>query len=201
MNVLDLCAGTGSATQAFQDRGHDVDTLDIIGGHTFNIDVRKFKPWKKYDFIWASPPCTCFSVAGLRVHWKNHKPQPKTLEAIEILKACIRICQTSKHWIIENPRGMMRKLDIMKPLYRTTITYCQYGFDYMKPTDLFSNNGIFKGKCCNYGDSCHHKTPRGSRDHGVQSYYSNDPRKSMIPYELSLAVCKAIEKEIKINPP
>ena len=43
MKVLDLCAGTGSATQAFVDRGHDVDTLDVVGGHTFNMDVRKFK--------------------------------------------------------------------------------------------------------------------------------------------------------------
>ena len=43
------------------------------------------------------------------------------------------------YWIIENPRGKLRKLEIVKDLPRTTVTYCQYGDIRMKPTDLWTN--------------------------------------------------------------
>ena len=43
----------------------------------FYIDKIPFKP----DIIWASPPCTYFSVASIGHHWnKNHTP--KTKEAV-----------------------------------------------------------------------------------------------------------------------
>ncbi|NDB13343.1 MAG: DNA cytosine methyltransferase, partial [Betaproteobacteria bacterium] len=44
-------------------------------------------------------------------------------KAIELINEL----QPSKGWIIENPRGMLRKQSFMQELPRRTITYCQYG--------------------------------------------------------------------------
>lgn len=196
LRVLDVCAGTGSATQAFRDRGHEVETLDIIGNHTYIYDVRVWQPKKHYDFIWASPPCTCFSIAGVSHHWMNYKPHQETLEAIEILKACVGITSAAPLWVIENPMGMMRTLPIMKELrkryFRSTVTYCQYGDTAMKPTDLWHNLDNFHPKRCKNNDKCHVNAPRGMRVKGSTQWKSKTD-KSKVPYGLSLEICKAVE--------
>lgn len=74
MKVLDLFAGTGSSTKAFGDRGHQVikveldEIFDDIDHYTdarlFAKDPEKFLGDWRPDLIWASPPCTAFSVAG-----------------------------------------------------------------------------------------------------------------------------------------
>ena len=42
-------------------------------------------------------------------------------------------------YFIENPRGMLRKQKMMEEFTRYTITYCKYGDDRMKPTDIWTN--------------------------------------------------------------
>lgn len=76
----------------------------------------------------------------------------------------------------------MRKMDIMKQYKRHTITYCQYGDDRMKPTDIWTNHIFPKfKKPCKNGDSCHVAAPRGSRT-GTQGLKGNYER-SLIPYD------------------
>ena len=43
-----------------------------------------------------------------------------------------------KYYFIENPRGGMRKMEWMKGLPRYTVTYCEYGDNRMKPTDIWT---------------------------------------------------------------
>ena len=45
-----------------------------------------------------------------------------------------------RYYFIENPRGGMRKMEWMKGLPRYTVTYCQYGDNRMKPTDIWTNH-------------------------------------------------------------
>ena len=78
----------------------------------------------------------------------------------------------------------------MKPLSKTTATYCQYGDTRMKPTDLFNNFGYI-AKSCNNGDSCHVRSPRGSKT-GTQGEKSSELR-GKIPFLL----CEEILEEIK----
>ena len=89
-------------------------------------------------------------------------------------------------WFIENPRGMMRKK--IEPLLnklgieskRHTVTYCQYGDERMKPTDIWTNATWWKPKPpCNNGDPCHVAAPRGSRT-GTQGI-SGARNRSRIP--------------------
>lgn len=80
MRVLDLFSGTGSATQPFADREHDVFRVEL--DEKFDADLHAdvldlgpfdwFALWRAgpYDFVWASPPCTSFSVGSFRHHWK-----------------------------------------------------------------------------------------------------------------------------------
>ena len=83
----------------------------------------------------------------------------------------------------ENPRGGMRKVRWMKDIPIYTVTYCQYGDNRMKPTDIWTNhpNPKFKPMCKN-GQPCHVSAPRGSKT-GTQGLKGSVLR-SIIPSEL-----------------
>ena len=102
-------------------------------------------------------------------------------------------------YYIENPRAMLRKMDFMKGMDRTTITYCSYGDTRMKPTDIFSNNikDIFnpngwnpRPMCFNGNTKCQHEAaPRGSRT-GTQGLKGNYER-SKVPKQLCIDILKS----------
>lgn len=72
-----------------------------------------------------------------------------------------------EYWFIENPRGMLRKLYILKKYPMKTITYCSYGDMRMKPTDIWTNLEWTPRAMCKRSERhlCHHKPyPRGSSD-------------------------------------
>jgi len=73
MRILDLFSGTGSATQAFADAGHEVVRIEMDERFPAEIhaDVRDVDPrtLPTFDFVWASPPCTSYSVGSFRHHW------------------------------------------------------------------------------------------------------------------------------------
>jgi hypothetical protein len=78
MRVLDLFSGTGSATQAFKDKGHTVIRVELdpkfeaeLTADVRDIDLSRVG---SFDYIWASPPCTSFSVGSFRHHWKATTP-------------------------------------------------------------------------------------------------------------------------------
>jgi hypothetical protein len=182
-NLLELFSGTGSISKVFKAHGWQTFTVDtdfdchpdlcwpVEWIHSWDITDR-FIP----DVIWASPPCTTFSVASIGKHWNpDHTPKTKqSTDAIELVRKTIELINElkPKYWFIENPRGMMRTLPMMFELPRYTVTYCQYGDTRMKPTDVWTNhpNPNFKPMCKN-GDTCHEPAPRGSRT-GTQGLLS-----------------------------
>jgi len=99
--------------------------------------------------IWASPPCNTFSPLAYPLKERDIETgEPKSERAklgTKILYKTIEIIKYYKKknpnllWVIENPRGMMRKDKKMKDLYRETTLYCLYGDQKRKPTDFFSN--------------------------------------------------------------
>jgi hypothetical protein len=154
----------------------------------------------KPDIIWASPPCTYFSVSSIGHHWnKNHTPKTKEavlgVKIVEETNWIIKMLEP-KYLYIENPRGKLRKLDVInkEPYFRKTVTYCSYGEDRMKPTDIWTNNFNWNPKqiCFNGNRDCHHQpAPRGSRT-GTQGM-ANAYEKSKVPEEL----CKEIIERSK----
>jgi hypothetical protein len=135
------------------------------------IDVNFFTS----NLCWASPPCTTYSVAGLRHHREGWKPKSEMAKAHDLVM--IKLLQYIKtnleynpkfRFIIENPRAMLRKMPFMQEFekYRKTVTYCQYGYFAMKPTDIWTNIP-FNPKKCKNGDPCHEPAPRGTKQ-GIQ---------------------------------
>lgn len=214
MKILELFAGSRSIGKTAESLGYEVFSSDINNFENIDyvVDILQFDINKvpfKPDLIWASPPCTYFSVASIGKHW-NKNNTPKTKDAVlgvKIVKKTIDIINKiqPKYWFIENPRGKLRKLDFMEQLPRTTIWYCTYGDKRAKPTDIWTNNlkseDNLNGwqprpQCHNGNKNCHHEpAPRGSRT-GTQGLKGNYER-SKIPQEL----CQEILISIKPTDP
>jgi hypothetical protein len=210
LKVLELFAGSRSIGKAAEEMGLEVFSSDLIAFENINYvgDVLEFDYSKVPfvpDIIWASPPCTGFSVAALGRNWdKNGKvftPKSDTARlGIQILTKTIEIINyyNPKYFFIENPRGMMRKVPILDQYIRHTVTYCQYGDMRMKPTDIWTNNKTWQPKLpCSNGDPCHVAAPRQSKT-GTQSL-ANAYEKSKIPHALCLEVLESclIKEEVK----
>ena len=209
MKVLELFAGSRSIGKVCDELGHEVFSSDWqeFDGINYAVDILEFDAEKVPfipDVIWASPPCTTFSVASIGKHWDKDSRDPKTSVAyvgLQILWKTIGIIEWYKEknpnliWYIENPRGMMRKMKIWDTIshIRHTVTYCKYGDSRMKPTDIWTNNYDWTPRvACKNGDTCHVSAPRGSRT-GTQGLKGSYLR-SQIPYQL----CKEIITSITL---
>ena len=208
MLVFDFFAGTKSSTQAFADAGHTIISFELdksFEGITEYADIMDLNAkdlierYGQPDFIWASPPCTAFSVASIGHHWAKggENPVPKTEAAKynqEIVAHTLRSINDlmpTKGWIMENPVGMLRKLPVVKNINRNTVTYCQYGETRQKPTDLWGYVPGWNPKpMCKRGASCHIAAPRGSAT-GTQGIKGAKDR-SRVPYDLSLELLGTI---------
>lgn len=208
MLIFDFFAGTRSSTKAFEDAGHTVISFELDPQFTVteNVDILTIKSadllakYGRPDFIWASPPCTTFSVASIGHHWANGGayPVPKTQAAevgqllVRHTRMLIEELQPRFGFVIENPRGMLRKLPVVAGLPRRTVTYCQYGDTRQKPTDLW---GVVPGweprPACSPGSSCHDAAPRGSRT-GTQGIVAVKDR-SRVPYGIGHEILTAID--------
>lgn len=202
MNVLELFAGSRSIGKQAEKLGMNVFSSDLIEfeGINYPVSILDFDVTKvpfQPDVIWASPPCTSFSVASIGHHWTGGKGAyiPKTDGArlgLELVKKTIEIIEHFQptFWFMENPRGVLRKLPVVQGLPRKTVTYCQYGDERMKPTDIWTNSVLWVPRpMCKNGDPCHVAAPRGSRT-GTQGR-SNAYERSKIPDELCFEVLKS----------
>lgn len=215
MKVLELFAGSRSIGKTAESRGHEVFSVDIkeFEGIDLAKDIEYVKPSDIPfipDVIWASPPCTTYSMAAISHHRNGIKP--KTDFAKKSDRLVLNTLSLVKHYdclyYLENPRGMLRKMPFMKNVNRITVTYCSYGDTRMKPTDIWSNNiiSIFnlegwnpRPMCYNNRKACHHeRAPRGSAT-GTQGLKNNYER-SRIPNQLCMEIIKATERSIQARP-
>jgi hypothetical protein len=212
MIIFDFFSGTGSSTQGFAEAGDTVIRFELDGQFEANehCDIMELTAdyllatYGQPDFIWASPPCTAFSVASIGHHWRGGKQayEPKT-EAARYNQEIVRHTRTLIEqlgprlgFLIENPRGMLRKLDPVAGLDRVTITYCQYGDSRQKPTDLWGIVPNWNPRpMCQPGAACHEAAPRGSRT-GTQGL-KNAKERSRIAPELSRELRAALLIELE----
>jgi len=206
VKILELFSGTGTLSAVARGMGHDVTTVDsdpackadITCGVENLVGVKR-----RWDMIWASPPCESFSVASIGTHWGGGKGAyiPKTKQArnalvlIDLLAVFITESDPAV-WYIENPRGVMRKVapyELIPGFHaRHTVTYCQYGDTRMKPTDIWTNNDKWVPRQpCHNGAPCHESAPRGSKT-GTQGKGTYLDR-SRLPEELCREVIEAAE--------
>lgn len=185
MKTIELFSGTKSFSKVAKEWGFETLTFDneVHLEPDRVVDIMVVDTLPDCDILWASPPCTTFSVASISHYWVAGKPKnEKTLHGIAMLEQTIKLIKKTKpkYWFIENPRGMMRKvIDELFVKYgiknykRNTVSYCQYGSKIMKPTDIWTNSPWIAKPICKPGASCHLRAGRGSKT-GVQGIYSLD---------------------------
>lgn len=212
MNILELFAGSRSIGKAAEKSGMKVFSSDFIDFPDidyvvdileFDVDKVPFTP----DVLWASPPCTGFSVAAMGHHWTGGKGAyiPSTdisRLGIEIVNKTLSIIDyfyqqnSDLIFFIENPRGVLRKMPFMNLPHmenytRHTVSYCQYGDTRMKPTDIWTNSTQWIPRpICKNGAPCHESAPRGSKT-GTQGL-KNTFERSKIPDELCVDIVSSL---------
>jgi hypothetical protein len=202
MKVLELFAGSRSIGKVADRLAFDVYSSDIeqFGGIDYVTDIMEFDVAKipfKPDIIWASCPCTAFSVAAIGKNWTkvgdDYIPKnPRADFGLKLVQKTLEIIEhfNPTYFFIENPRGMLRKMPIMADLPRQGVTYCQYGDTRMKPTDIWTNSiKWIPRRMCKNGDPCHVAAPRGSKT-GTQGLKGSYER-SKIPEDLCLEILKS----------
>lgn len=209
--MLDLFCGTKSMANVFEQNGYEVFTIDFDEQHNPDLcmNILDFKtsmlPWIP-DIVWASPDCTCFSLAAVGHHWNTDKT-PKTDKCVNALKVLEKtvgiIIKLGCTAFLENPVCVTRKQDAIKLLEsngftRHTVTYCKYGDLRMKPTDIWTNSKTWvpREKCVakrkGVVNDCHHeRAPRGSST-GTQGL-KDAVERSRIPEALCIEIMESCD--------
>ena len=198
MKVIDLFSGLGGFSQAFVNRGHIVKRYDFNEDfkdipHTIIKDVFDMtsKDLETVDIVLASIDCTHFTHA-------NSNPDKEGLDlSVRLAKHTLNIIHEAnpRFWIIENPPGRIKKV-LGPPVYKTAWGY--WGTPYFKPTWLWGKLPFIKWPR-------KYKEPLPKESWNLETFKTHKfaylcdraPKKrSLIPYEFSLALCKVTEKEL-----
>ena len=204
LHCLDLFCGLGGFSQAFADSERwQVTTVDIDERFAPDIqaDVLDLRPSDfdtEFDVVLASPPCDVFSLANTRSrYWDDVRDVPtdeKSREHVALVFHTVGLIRAlaPDYWVLENPRGRLRWY-LGEP--RATVTYCQYGEDYQKPTDLWGQHPPgMTYRSCSQGAHCHDTVSRDDDHSGVLANSMRDPaERAKVPYELSKAIFEAVE--------
>ncbi len=140
MRLLELFSGSGSIGNVFK-QTFEVTSLDsdpkaraTITCDIMDWDYKVYEPGY-FDVIWASPPCTEFSVlktTGTRDFAKADGIVRRTLAIIDYSRPRLFFC--------ENPQtGLLKTRPYMQGLPSVTLDYCKYGTPYRKRTQVWTN--------------------------------------------------------------
>ena len=152
MRLLELFAGTGSIGRAFKSHGWEVVSVDIdakaeptICADLATFDYRSLGG--SFDCVWASPPCTQYSIA------RSKARTPRDLVgAYALVSRALEIDQHSqpRAWFLENPQsGLLKGRAVVAGLpHFVDLDYCSYGFGYRKRTRLWTNTDFQWAPLC-----------------------------------------------------
>ncbi len=164
MRLLELFAGTGSIGKAFEKQGWEVVSLDLnpkaratITADVLTWDYTVFEPGH-FDFVWASPPCTEYSLA------RTTAKTPRNLELADSIVArtleIIDYFAPEGGWLMENPAtGLLKTREVVQGLPWRDVCYCRYSdgerWTYRKHTRLWGELPTFVPRpMCSRKDPC-----------------------------------------------
>ena len=171
VKVLELFSGTGSVGKCCKELGWDTVSVDMIlpADHKCDIMDFNYKQYDKdeFDIVWASPPCTNYSM--LKKCWYGRKLKDGTIyskeqndidqdEADKLVLKSFEIIDYFKpeYWFLENPQtGNLKNRDIMKDKPFHDVDYCMYSdWGYKKRTRIWTNKKEFDNKLCDGSGAC-----------------------------------------------
>lgn len=199
MKILDLFSGLGGASEAFvQHDNWEVQRIEnnpllsevphttiksvlALRDELVEMEQLGFAPSEQIDVVWASPPCTEFSLAYSspqsialregRDYQPDLEPLYATLEIIRILKP--------RFWIIENVRGAAKWF---KPIIGEQVKVINHSIFLWGVFPSFANPSI-ESKFKNEGSS---RCPLRAN------------RRALIPFAVSNELRKAIDNQRSI---
>ena len=135
--LLGLFSGTGSIGKAFRVQGWGVVSVDIDPSAQADItmDIMLFEVSKigAIDAIWASPPCTSYSMAN--------RSKVNLTNSDELVKKTLSIAEeVGCPFFVENPwTGQLKTRGLLDHLKMHRVDYCKYGMPYRKRTAIWTN--------------------------------------------------------------
>ena len=167
VKVLELFSGTGSVGKCCKELGWDTVSVDMILPADHEVDIMDFDykqyPKDEFDIIWASPPCTSFSILqgswigrckrvdGELVLFTEEQRQKDMIDGDKLVKKTLEIIDyfDCVNWFMENPQsGKLKDRDIMKNIPFYDVDYCMYNHTIRKRTRIWSNKTDWVGKLC-----------------------------------------------------
>mgnify|MGYP003675123253 CR=1 FL=1 len=168
IKVLELFSGTRSIGKCCDALGWTSISVDMIMDATHKCDIMDFDykqyPKDYFDIVWASPPCTSFSllqgswigrckrVDGVLVEFTEDQRQKDMIEGDKIVKKTLEIINYFKceYWFVENPQsGKLKDRDYMRDLPYYDVDYCKYSdWGYRKRTRIWTNKKDFNNLMC-----------------------------------------------------
>jgi hypothetical protein len=148
MKILSLYSGTKSVEKAMLKLWPDAEVVSVdlspVYRPTICTDIRTWNFYEvlehgSVDVVWASPPCTHYSRA-------NQGKRDLDL-ADECVQAAWRIIEYLQPacFFLENPfSGLLARRDFMTQYapYKKHCTYCHYGTEYRKATNIWTNVNV-----------------------------------------------------------
>jgi hypothetical protein len=197
MKIVDLFSGLGGASQAFVDDEAwgvlRVENNPLLGSVEWTriMDIFEFRDWlleqkDRYgpfdvDVVWASPPCTEFSLAfnapqSIAIREGRLEEYQPYMGYLTVAMEIIEIINP-RYWIIENVRGSIKYFHplVGKPHQILGPYYLWGNFPKIMPDKL---------------------PTKLSKDDGPRNMRAN--RRAVVPYEISQALKHAIENQQSI---
>jgi len=162
---VDLFAGTKGASAAFRDRGWRVITLDVERKHHPDVVGDVERPPIDGRVDFVWASPPCTEFSDAKPRPAGHRPRP----SLELVFATLRLVRdlAPRFWVLENVRGAIPFLGV--PLQKVG-PWCLWG--YFPPLHVTWTAQTYR------------KWSAGS----------SAVARAAIPYELSRAVCEAVER-------
>jgi hypothetical protein len=210
-NLLELFSGSKTVATIAESLNYQTFTIDSEAKYNPSLvkDISKLSlkdiPGRKsISIIWASIPCTVYSILNLSNHWEkivySHRKYyyiPKTKEAkkaAQLLEKTLWLINSINpdYYFIENPRGALRHMPQIRIVpVRHEISYSDYGLDIYKPTDIFTNCQFLKLKKLS--------SSVGNLFPGSVTKMSNAYERSKVPSQLIETILKQIQNHENHN--